>query len=105
MTDDRHGQGQGQLGGHGGHDGPRPGEKAHFFDRKENVDRFFLAFYVVCALVMVAELFVDRHTEHPWEGLFGFYGLWGFASFWFLVLVAKQMRKVLMRSEDYYDVD
>jgi hypothetical protein len=82
-----------------------PGEKRHFFDSPENTRRFFLVFYVICGIAIAGEFFVDRVTHHPWESLFGFYGLWGFASFWFLVLVAKQMRKILIRSEDYYDVD
>jgi hypothetical protein len=103
MNDPHHGPPQHH--GPPGHRGPPPGERKHFFDSRRNADLFFRAFYVLCAVVFVAELFIDRHTEHPWEGLFGFYGLWGFASFWFLVLVAKQMRKVLIRSEDYYDVD
>ncbi len=80
-------------------------ERKHFFDHPKNVKLFFRVFYVICGVLIVAELLIDRHTEHPWEGLFGFHGLWGFASFWFLVLVAKQMRKLLIRSEDYYDVD
>lgn len=86
-----------------GHPTPPPGEKKHFFDRPENTRRFFNTFYVICGLLVLAEIFVDRHTEHPWEALFGFHALWGFASFWFLVLVAKQMRKLLIRPEDYYD--
>jgi hypothetical protein len=87
------------------HHVPAPGEKKHFFESPENVRRFFLTFYVLCGISVVSEFFVDRVTHHPWEPVFGFYGLWGFASFWFLVLVAKQMRKVLIRPEDYYDVD
>ena len=87
------------------HHHPAAGGKRHFFDSPENTRRFFLVFYVICAVTFAGEFFVDRVTHHPWEPLFGFYALWGFASFWFLVLVAKQMRKVLIRSEDYYDVD
>ena len=87
------------------HHGPAADETKHFFDSPENTKRFFHAFYVICGALVVAERFIDRHAEHPWEGLFGFYGLWGFASFWFLVFVAKQMRKLLIRPEDYYDVD
>jgi hypothetical protein len=32
-----------------------------------------------------------------------FYGLYGFVSCVLLVVAAKELRKVLMRSEDYYD--
>lgn len=86
------------------HHGP-PKEPIGWMDKPDVVKRFFQIFYVLCAITLVAELFVDRVLHHPWEWVFSFYGLWGFASFWFLVLVAKQMRKLLIRSEDYYDVD
>ena len=43
-----------------------------------------------------------RHVEHPWEVLWGFYAVFGFVSCVALVLVAKQMRKILMRQENYY---
>jgi len=40
---------------------------------------------------------------HAWEALPGFYALFGFVACVVLVLIAKEMRKVLMRDEDYYD--
>ena len=33
------------------------------------------------------------------------YGIFGFVACVALVLIAKQLRKVLMRREDYYDAD
>jgi hypothetical protein len=42
---------------------------------------------------------------HSWEGLWGFYGLFGFIGIVVLILLAKQLRKLVMREEDYYDVD
>ena len=86
------------------HHGP-PKEPICWTDKPDTVKRFFIGFYVVCGVLIVLELILGRETEHPhpWEWVFSFYGLWGFASFWFLVLVAKQMRKLLIRSEDYYE--
>ena len=52
---------------------------------------------------MLAELFIHRHTIHLLEDIFGFYALYGFVACVALVLIATQMRKVLMRDEDYYD--
>ena len=46
-----------------------------------------------------------RHVIHAWEALPGFYPIYGFIACALLVLIAKQMRKPLMRKEDYYDRD
>ena len=78
-------------------------EKSHVFDNPRNVKRVLYALYAVCGLSIVAEFFIDRHVDHPWEVLFGFYGVYGFVACTILVLAAKEMRKVLMRKEDYYD--
>jgi len=42
---------------------------------------------------------------HPFEALWGFYAIYGFVACVVLVLLAKEMRKILMRDEDYYDRD
>jgi hypothetical protein len=56
------------------------------------------------ALVLL-DFVVHRHVAHPWERFFGFHAFYGFVACWTLVVVAKLMRKFLMRGEDYYDVD
>lgn len=75
------------------------------WDRKSNVDRLLLVFYLVCAVVVVLDLVIDREVHHDWENLFSFYALYGFASFWLLVATAKRLRRFLMRPEDYYEAD
>jgi hypothetical protein len=77
--------------------------KRHIFDNPKNVRRVRYALYIVCALSLAAEIFIHRHVDHPWEALPGFYSLYGFAACVILVLVAKELRKLLMRGEDYYD--
>jgi len=81
----------------------KPSAERHIFDDPRNVKRAIQALYVVCGISLVADIFVHRHVDHPWEALFGFYSVYGFVACVILVLVAKQMRKVLMRREDYYD--
>lgn len=90
--------------------GPRawwkdPDEEPGMWDRKENVSRLLVVFYVLCTLLVLLDLVIHRHVYHPWERLFGFHAWYGLVSCWMLVVLAKQMRRVLMRSEDYYDVD
>ena len=77
--------------------------KRHIFDNPRNVKRAIYALYAVCALALIGDFIVDRHVDHPWEGIFGFYPVYGFGACVLLVLIAKEMRKVLMRKDDYYD--
>jgi len=81
---------------------PENQEKRHIFDNPKNVWRVIYALHAICAVVFVADFFVHRHVEHPWEALYGFYCVYGFVACVLLVLIAKEMRKVLMRREDYY---
>jgi hypothetical protein len=81
-----------------------PSEPPGMWDKKKNVERFLRVFYAICTLLVVLDFVVHRHIYHPWEALFGFHAWYGFAACWILVVIAKQMRRVLMRSEDYYDV-
>ena len=94
--------------GHGPVGSYRPeDETQHVWDNPRNVKRLFNVFYAVCAIVLVLDplldLVIDRHREHAWESLLGFYPLYGFVGIVVLVLTAKLMRRVLMRPEDYYD--
>jgi membrane protein YdbS with pleckstrin-like domain len=78
-------------------------ERQHIFDKPENVRRLLRIFYLACALLLAADLIYHRHVIHDWESLWGFYALFGFAACVSLVLIAKQLRRILMRPEDYYD--
>ena len=74
-----------------------------WLDKPENVRRFLAVFYVICGLSLVAELLIHKHTEHDAEKLFGFHGIYGFVGIAVLVVLSKQLRRLVMRSEDYYD--
>lgn len=80
-------------------------EKKYLFDDPKNVSRLLLGFYIICAVLFALDFIVHRHTVHPWEGIPGFYAAYGFIACVLLVLIAKEMRKLVMRKEDYYDVD
>jgi hypothetical protein len=74
-----------------------------FFDKPENIKKMLRVFYVVCGLLVVADFIVHRHVYHDWESIPAFYAIYGFVGCSVLVFVAKAMRKVIMRGEDYYD--
>jgi len=83
-------------------------EKHHLFDGLKNVKRLIGGVFILCVLVLALDLIVHRHLSFadetfPVEGWFGFYALYGFVACVLLVLVAKEIRKVLMRREDYYE--
>lgn len=80
-------------------------DKTYFFDKKENIQKVLRIFYIICAGLVLAELVIHRHVLHSWEHLFGFYALYGFVACVLLVLLATQMRKLIMRKEDYYAQD
>jgi len=85
----------------GNHGQDRPG----VWDKPRNVARLLNVFYALCVVLVLMDLVVHRHVTHPWERFFGFHAFYGFVACWTLVVVAKQMRKILMRDQDYYDVD
>ena len=73
------------------------------FDKPENVKRLRRGFFVALTLVLIAEVFVDMHGEFAVDHFYGFYAVYGFISYVLLIFVAKGLRKIIMRKEDYYD--
>ena len=78
-------------------------EKKHLFDDPRNIDRLLRVFYVICIVLVITDFIVHRHIEMGWEKIPAFYAVYGFIACVVLVLLAKLMRKVVMRKEDYYD--
>lgn len=79
------------------------GERSYWLDRPANVNKLVYGFYVLCAILLAIDVFVPKHGPFAIEHVFGFYGLYGFIACVALVLVAKLLRRVVMRPEDYYD--
>jgi len=83
-------------------------QPARYLDDPENVSRLWRRFLVVCAAVAAADVlglvgFVyHRHALLFVEGLPGFYAAWGFVGIVALIFGAKQLRRLVMRPEDYY---
>lgn len=78
-------------------------EKQDFFDKPENIAKILKVFYALCVILVVVDFLVHRHIYHSWENIPAFYAIYGFIGCVALVVVAKAMRKVLMKEEDYYD--
>ena len=86
-------------------------DKKHFLDDGQNVDKIWRIFVVCCVVVAALDLFGmiglgwHRHVSLFFEGLPGFYPLWGFIAIALLIVLAKRFRRIVMRSENYYDGD
>jgi len=78
-------------------------EKSYWIDNMQNVYKIFWALVTVCALLVLTDLFIHRHTDFSFQEWFGFFGFFGFILSFLLVLTSKQLRKIVMRDEDYYD--
>lgn len=82
---------------------PTPLQQApYLFDNPRNIKRVLRLLYLSCAGLLLLDFILHRHIEHPWEQLMGFYALYGFVGCVVLVLLAKGMRVVLKRPENYY---
>jgi len=78
--------------------------KNYWLDNKKNVDKIWYSLVGICVISVLADFFYHKHVTHPVEDLIvGMHGWYSFIVCVFLVLCAKLLRKILMRSEDYYD--
>jgi hypothetical protein len=78
-------------------------KESDFFDRPDTIKWILRIFYALCVLLVALDFVVHRHIYVWFETLPTFYALYGFVACVVLVLLAKIMRVLLMRSEDYYD--
>jgi len=77
--------------------------KQDFFDKPQNVTLILRGFYVICILLVVADFVVHRHIYLRFEEIPAFYAIYGFVACVVLVVIAKEMRKIFMKDETYYD--
>jgi len=79
---------------------PKPAEG---FFYQPNIIRWILRIlYGICILLVIADFVVHRHSITAMEKVPVLYGLYAFIACAIFVFVASQLRKVLMRNEDYY---
>lgn len=85
-----------------------PSGKRHLFDDTRNVKRIIRLLFACCAVLLAFDFLLHRHPSFQ-EGVlhaeawYGFYPVYGFVACVLLVLAARQMRRLLMRGEDYYE--
>ncbi len=72
------------------------------FDRPGFIRWFLRVFYFICALLVVADFVIHRHVYTDIEKVPTFYAVYGLVSCVALVVLAKVIRKIVIRDEDYY---
>ena len=61
----------------------------------------YMLLYTCCAALLVVDFISPAHV-HPWESYRASTPCYGFVGCVLLVLIAKVLRRLVMRSEDYY---
>lgn len=66
--------------------------------------RILIGFFALCAVALGLDFFPPARTvHHPLEEWKALYPVFGFVGIALLIIVAKGLRRLVMRSEDYYD--
>lgn len=81
---------------------PRMARRFLWADDMGAVERVILGLGVLCVVLFLLDFIVHRHTYVPGEGFPGFYAIVGFIAFTLIVLGATQLRRVILRNENYY---
>jgi hypothetical protein len=63
----------------------------------------FWVMAILSLILVLADLVIDRHEGLHFAESIGFFGLWGFVSFSFVVLMGWPLGRLLRRDENYYD--
>ncbi len=84
---------------------PSDNDNPGWADRPEVQQRIRYLLYFICGLLVVIDLLVNRHTYLPVEEIPAFYAFYGFAALVGVVMLAKALRNLVGRSEDYYQKD
>ena len=77
--------------------------KTYWLDRPENVRKIYIGLWMFGLAWGVPDFFLHKHEDVAFAAWVGFYAMYGFFACVALVLIAKGLRRLLMRPEDYYD--
>lgn len=72
-------------------------------DRPRHQRLVRIVLYVACLGVLLAEFLVHRHVENRVDAVPLLYVMYGFAALILAVTLAKGLRRLIMRDEDFYD--
>ena len=74
-----------------------------FLDSTNNRIRVRKYFYLCLVFLLIADPFIHKHGHYSWENVPAFYAVYGFIACVSLIFIAKLLRLLVKRKEDYYD--
>ena len=77
--------------------------KPGFLDSPRTRARIRGGFYAFLVILIVVDLLTPKQGHFPWEEAPGFYAVYGFIGCVSLIFIAKGLRFLVKRKEDYYD--
>jgi len=71
-------------------------------ERPEVIMNMIVGLGALCALLFIGDFFHLRHGKFESEDLIGFYAIYGFLAFAFIIFATKVLKVLIARKEDYY---
>ena len=81
----------------------KPQKELTFLDSAKNRWRVQKYFYISLLVLLLVDFFVHKHGHFSWENAPCFYAVYGFMACVSLIFIAKLLRLLVKRREDYYD--
>ena len=83
--------------------GSEASDDPRWLDKPGSVGLLIKILIAACTLSVAADFFYDKHGEFHFMEFPAFDAAYGFLAYVGLVTLAKSIRVLLMRDEDYYD--
>ena len=80
----------------------RLGKAITILDKPDVIMRMIVTLGAFCVMLLMGDLFGLRYGKLDVEETFGFYSLFGFAAFAFIIFATKILKKLISRPENYY---
>ena len=81
----------------------KPKNELTFLDSAKNRRKVRQYFYISLGILLIVDFFIPKHGHFPWESAPEFFAVYGFVACVSLIFVAKLLRLLVRRKEDYYD--
>ncbi len=81
----------------------KPNKEITWLDSAKNRAKVRLYFYISLCVLLIVDFFIPKHGHFPWETVPEFFAVYGFIGCVGLIFIARILRWVVKRKEDYYD--